>query len=184
MTLDDFLASVERRAFSMARLASRSDTEALDIVQDSMLKLVQKYRHKPSQEWPMLFQRILQNCILDWHRQKTRSRRLFWWSVADNIDSGEHTDSISTVWIDTVADHSEGNPSQLLARAEDAQQVMKAIEQLPIRQQQAFLLRAWEGFDVAETAQIMRCTSGSVKTHYFRAQARLKILLEASDESH
>jgi len=177
VTLDNFLASVERRAFSMARLASRSDTEALDIVQDTMLKLVQKYRHKPSQEWPMLFQRILQNRILDWHRQNTRNRRLFWWSDTDNIDNED-----STNWIETAADPSDGNPAQLLARADDIQQIMAAIELLPIRQQQAFLLRAWEGFDVSDTAEIMRCTKGSVKTHFFRAQARLKTLLEASDE--
>lgn len=176
MTLDAFLASVEGRAFRMARLSTRSDTEALDIVQEAMMKLVNKYRERGESEWPLLFQRILQNSILDWHRQQTRRKRLFWWGNSDNQDTEEEDE------IEAAVDPIEGNPAHLLSRAEDIQHVMHAIEQLPVRQQQAFLLRAWEGFDTADTARIMQCTDGSVKTHYSRALARLRTLLEASYE--
>ena len=178
-SLDHFLASVERRAYRMALLATRNSAEAMDVVQDAMLKLVQYYRHQRAEEWPLLFQRILQNRILDWHRQQTRRRRVFWWqSSASSDDEGDSAESI----IDSTADHVDSDPATLLDRAGDINTVLRAMENLPVRQQQAFLLRAWEGFDVKTTAQVMACSEGSVKTHYFRAVNSLRQILEASHE--
>lgn len=184
LTLNSFLASVERRAFRMALLATRCEADALDLVQDAMMKLVQNYRSNAATEWPLLFQRILQHRIVDWHRHSNRRRRLFWWQGrSDDHEQDEdnvHLDSVH--WIDSVADPVDSDPASLISRAKDIDTVLQAVEQLPIRQQQAFLLRAWEGFDVSATATAMGCSAGSVKTHYFRALSRLRQTLEASHE--
>lgn len=173
MPLNAFLASAERRAYRMALLAVREPADALDIVQDAMLSLVKHYREKSPAEWPLLFQRILQNRILEWHRQQTRSRRWFvrWFSSEDEDDQDP---------LAQVEDPQDNDPQTLLARAGDINLVLAAVEALPIRQQQAFLLRAWEGLDTADTAAAMQCSEGSVKTHYFRAlQALRHCLMQA-----
>lgn len=177
LNLDAFLAASERRAYRMALLATRRSADALDIVQDAMLQLVQHYRQRAPQEWPLLFQRILHNRILDWHRQQTRQRRWFWQlgqgGLASALDEDEE-DPIAQ-----IVDTRENNPAELLQRAGDIETVLKAVEQLPLRQQQAFLLRVWEGLDVAETAAVMQCSAGSVKTHFFRALQTLRAALES-----
>jgi RNA polymerase sigma-70 factor, ECF subfamily len=167
LSLDDFLAQVERRAYRTALLSTRVSTDALDVVQDSMLQLVQYYREHQSHEWPLLFQRILQNKIMDWHRQQARNRKWFWQKVADIDDEDEDE-------LNQIIDEREQNPAELLARAKDVQCVIQGLENLPPRQRQAFILRAWEGFGVHETAAIMGCSEGSVKTHYFRALQGLR----------
>lgn len=172
LNLDAFLASVERRAYRMALLATREPADALDIVQDAMLKLVQKYRTRPNLEWPALFQRILQNRILDWHRRQTRTQRwLVFLKPANEDDDAE--DALAQ-----VADEKEHNPANLLALANDMEILLQAVEALPIRQQQAFLLRAWEGLDTAATAAAMECSEGAVKTHYFRALQSIRAALQ------
>jgi RNA polymerase sigma-70 factor, ECF subfamily len=167
LSLDDFLAQVERRAYRTALLSTRVSTDALDVVQDSMLQLVQYYREHQSHEWPLLFQRILQNKIMDWHRQQARNRKWFWQKVADIDDEDEDE-------LNQIIDEREQNPAELLARAKDVQCVIQGLENLPPRQRQAFILRAWEGFGVHEAAAIMGCSEGSVKTHYFRALQGLR----------
>jgi RNA polymerase sigma-70 factor (ECF subfamily) len=166
-SLDDFLSQVERRAYRTAVLSTRKPADALDIVQDAMTQLVQHYRARPAAEWPLLFQRILQHRIMDWHRQQTRHKKWFWQTASDVDDDGEDE-------INLIIDEREQDPAELLARASDIQCVIKALEQLPLRQRQAFMLRAWEGFDVQETAESMGCSEGSVKTHYFRALQTLR----------
>lgn len=167
LSLDEFLRQVERRAYRTAMLSTRRSVDALDIVQDAMTKLVQHYRDRSAAEWPLLFQRILQHRIMDWHRQQTRQKKWFWQSTPDVEDEGDDL-------INSVVDEREQDPAELLARASDIQCVISALELLPLRQRQAFMLRAWEGFDVAETASAMECSEGSVKTHYFRALQTLR----------
>lgn len=173
LSLDEFLAQVERRAYRTAMLSTRRSADALDIVQDAMTKLVQHYRDRSAAEWPLLFQRILQHRIMDWHRQQTRHKKWFWQSTPDLEDDSEDI-------INSIVDEREQDPAELLARASDVKCVMSALEQLPLRQRQAFMLRAWEGFDVAETAAAMECSEGSVKTHYFRALQALREYLGRS----
>jgi RNA polymerase sigma-70 factor (ECF subfamily) len=168
LSLDDFLSQVERRAYRTAMLTTRKPADALDIVQDSMTQLVQHYRVRPAAEWPLLFQRILQHKIMDWHRQQARHKKWFWQALSNADDDSEDE-------INRVVDEREQDPAELLARASDIQCVINALEKLPLRQRQAFMLRAWEGFDVQETAASMGCSEGSVKTHYFRA---LQVLRE------
>ncbi|HET8710019.1 MAG TPA: RNA polymerase sigma factor [Spongiibacteraceae bacterium] len=172
LTLDAFLAASERRAYRMALLATKRSADALDIVQDAMLQLVQHYRQRTPQEWPPLFQRILQNRIMDWHRQQARQSRWFWQKGAINLNGDDDEDPIAI-----IEDPRENNPQELLQRASDVETVLRVVERLPLRQQQAFLLRAWEGLDVAETAAAMQCSEGSVKTHLFRALQTLRAAL-------
>ena len=169
-SLDAFLAQVERRAYRMALLATKRSADALDVVQDAMLQLVQSYRERPHTEWPLLFQRILQNKIMDWHRAQTRQRKWFWQSTTAIDEDMEDPMAL-------IVDARDINPASLLERAGDIEAVLAALEKLPLRQQQAFMLRAWEGLDVAQTAEVMACGEGSVKTHYFRAMQTLRAAL-------
>ena len=169
--LDRFLAGVERRAFRMAQIATGHDDEALDLVQEAMLKLVERYGTRDEAEWGPLFHRILQSKIRDWYRRtKVRSRwRLWLGRDKDGEEAGDPLDAIADTTTPT-ADHQ-------LKIKEASSALDAALRTLPFRQQQAFLLRAWEELDVAQTAAAMGCSEGSVKTHYFRAIHTLRTLL-------
>lgn len=160
--LNNFLREVERRAFVVARLATQDEDEAMDIVQDAMFKLVQKYSGHPQGEWGALFHTILHSRINDWHRrQKVRNRwRVFFF--ANDEDDEQRLE-------EQIAQTQFMEPEPQLMHEEMSTLMQAAVGQLPLRQQQALLLRAWEGYDIAETAKIMQCSQGSVKTHYSRA---------------
>jgi len=174
-----FLAEVERRAFKQAMFAVRDDDAALDIVQDAMLKLTEKYSAKPREELPMLFQRILQNTIHDhFRRQKVRST----WTVLLSAfgDKGEKDEDYDP--LETLPAKSDSNATIDPAAQFEQGQIVGIIEQalarLPARQREAFLLRYWEELDVAETAAAMGCSEGSVKTHCSRAVHALAEMLK------
>lgn len=174
--LSDFLRDVERRAFKQTVYAVRDEHVALDIVQDSMLKLADKYPHKPVTEYPMLFQRILQNTMRDfWRRQKVRN---IWTtllsSFGGNKDDADNWDPLDTI---DVGDESQ-DPANQLEGSQTMQLIEKALEKLPPRQREAFVLRYWEEMSVAETAESMGCSQGSVKTHCSRALHKMVELLE------
>jgi len=175
--LSEFLAGVERRAYKQALFAVRNDENALDIVQDSMLKLAQKYGDKPAAELPMLFQRILQNTIRDFYRrQKVRS---LWTTLLSALSPGrdeDESDPLETLESEPDSKFGE-NPADRLERYQVVELIEKEIKRLPPRQRQAFLLRYWEELDVAETATIMGCSQGSVKTHCSRAAHALAAVL-------
>jgi RNA polymerase sigma-70 factor (ECF subfamily) len=174
--LSDFLRDVERRAFKQTVYAVRDENAALDIVQDSMLKLADKYPDKPVTEYPMLFQRILQNTMRDfWRRQKVRN---IWTSLLSSFGSknedGENRDPLDTI---DVGDESL-NPATQLEGSQTLQLIERALEKLPARQREAFVLRYWEEMSVAEAADSMGCSQGSVKTHCSRALRTMASLLE------
>lgn len=176
--LSEFLAEVERRAYKQAVFAVRDDHAALDIVQDAMLKLTERYGGRPSSELPLLFQRILQNTIRDFYRrQKVRS---LWTSPLSSLfgsDSGDETDPLET--LDAVDEsHSSRSPAEQVEGSQVIGIIEKALETLPARQRQAFLLRYWEELDVAEAAKAMGCSEGSVKTHCSRATHALATILK------
>jgi RNA polymerase sigma-70 factor, ECF subfamily len=177
--LSAFLKGVERRAFKQAVFAVREQEAALDIVQDAMLRLSEKYGDRPSTELPLLFHRIMQNAIRDWfRRQKVRS---LWTTVLSSLTSGrddEDQDPLETL---EAADGSnrEDTPSEQLERAQVLEIIDEEISRLPERQREAFLMRYWEELDVAETARRMRCSQGSVKTHCSRAAHTLAAALRA-----
>jgi RNA polymerase sigma-70 factor, ECF subfamily len=159
--LDNFLRSVQARAFRIAQIATGNQEDALDLVQEAMFKLVEKYADRPETEWTPLFYRILSSRINDWHRRnKVRNRHRSW--LRQDEDSNEDP-------IQTAPDHYGKKPEQELQTDQSMDRLQQALNQLPMRQQQAFLLRAWEGLDVKQTAAAMSCAEGSVKTHYSRA---------------
>jgi RNA polymerase sigma-70 factor (ECF subfamily) len=167
--LEAFLRDVEKRAFRIAAMMIRDADEALDIVQDAMIRLTMRYRDRPSAEWRPLFYRILKNRIRDWHRRRAvRNRVLSFFGGHDEDDADPMA---------AVPGPSEDNPLKRLEADESLAALSKALEQLPARQREAFMLRTFEGLDVAETAQAMECSEGSVKTHHSRAVNRLRELL-------
>jgi len=182
--LDAFLASVERRAFKTALYAVRDEELALDIVQDSMLKLAQHYADSPGAEWPLIFQRVLQNTIRD-HFRRSRVRNL-WVSLLGNLrgagDPEADSETSETDFLDAVAASSgyvAESAENIVNRQQSLALMERALEKLPARQREAFLLRYWEGLDVQETAQVMGCSEGSVKTHCSRAVQSLSGMLQA-----
>jgi len=168
--LEQFLASVEKRAFKIAQLGLRNDDDALDAVQDAMMKLVQSYASRSAEEWRPLFYRILTNRIHDLQRRRTVRGRIMAWLPA-RVDEEEEFDPIAE------APSHEPLPEKRLELDEAIGVLESAVAALPARQQQAFLLRNFEGLDVAETASAMGCSEGSVKTHYFRALESLRARL-------
>lgn len=182
--LSDFLRSVEKRAFKRAQFATQSTDTALDVVQDSMIRLAEKYADHDPAEWPMLFQRILTNALLDWHRRhKVRST---WMSNLSDFQSsaeGDDFDLLETLALEAGSEHLEG-PDQQLERAQTLAILDVEIQKLPDRQREAFLMRYWEGLDVAETAAAMECSEGSVKTHCSRATHALAKALKAQGFDH
>ncbi|RLJ18753.1 RNA polymerase sigma factor [bacterium endosymbiont of Escarpia laminata] len=166
--LDAFLAGIERRAFLMARTATGQPEEALDLVQDAMLAFVRGYGKRPEDEWGALFHRVMQNRIRDWYRRhKVRSRWRVWLG-------GEAADDRREDPIQTAPDPAMPDPARTLARSDAGDALIEAVEALPLRQQQAFILRTLEGLDVAQTAAAMGCSAGSVKTHLSRAMQALR----------
>jgi len=171
-SLNRFLANVERRALRMAQFASRNSDAALDLVQEAMMKFSERYATRPEGEWRVLFYRVLQSRIIDWHRRSTVRNRIFGWLGRGYEEEGESDP------IERVADSKTPGPFEKILQSEAGAAMEKAIRALPLRQRQAFLLRAWEGLDIAQTAAVMGCSEGSIKTHYSRAVSTLRTLLE------
>lgn len=170
--LERFLREIERRALRMTEFATSNREEALDLVQDAMFGFVRHYGTRATGEWQPLFWRVLNSRINDWHRrQRVRGRWLGWFERGD-----------ATIDDDPMAalpDPGEPGPLARMADGEASAALEVALRALPLRQRQAFMLRMWEGLDVAATALAMRCSQGSVKTHLSRALANLRGSLEA-----
>ena len=170
--LNQFLAEVERRALRIAEIAVRDRDEALDLVQDAMIKLVRNYAERDTEEWAPLFYRILQNGIRDWHRrQLVRNRVMVWFRRPQTNDNDYDV-------IAAAPDPAGRSPDEELQNAEAMQSLEVAVYELPARQREAFMLRTFEGLDVAGTAVAMGCSQGSVKTHYSRAVHSLRDKLQ------
>jgi len=165
--LGEFLAAVERRAFVMARLSTRDDDAALDVVQDTMLRMVKHYADRPDNEWPPLFFRILSNRLGDHHRKRGFARLLRW--HGNEPDSSE--ESIEAV--DQLPDATPA-PDVALDAFEVGAALRRALDKLPERQRQVFLLRQWQGMSVEESATALGVSGGSVKTHLSRATQALR----------
>jgi RNA polymerase sigma-70 factor, ECF subfamily len=179
--LSDFLKSVEKRAFKRTVYTVRNDDAALDIVQDAMIRLAEKYADKPPEELPLLFQRILTNATMDWFRRQKVRGALFH-NFSDFEGSGDDSDGdfdLLEALESTDASGRNESAADSVSRAQILQAIEVEIAQLPGRQREAFLLRYWEEFDVAETALAMGCSEGSVKTHCSRAVHALAKSLKA-----
>ena len=177
--LSDFLQNIEKRAFKRSLYHVRDEEAALDIVQDSMMKLAEHYGDKPVGELPLLFQRILSNTTLDWFR-RSKTRNALFSNFSDFEAGGEDDqdfDLLSVLGQDASGQQSP-SAEDSFASVANVREIEEEIQNLPARQREAFLLRYWEDLDVAETAAIMGCSEGSVKTHCSRAvQALSKALI-------
>ncbi len=176
--LSEFLSSVERRAYKQALYAVRDGHVALDIVQDAMMKLAEKYGDKPLAELPMLFQRILQNTIRDFYRrQKVRST---WTTLMSSLMPAHDEGDFDP--LDLLQDENNNSQSLRPDASIEQSQILAIIEaelvKLPTRQREAFLLRYWEDMNTSETAAAMGCSEGSVKTHCSRATHTLAAALK------
>jgi RNA polymerase sigma-70 factor, ECF subfamily len=167
--LEKFLAEIERRAFRMAQVALRDPDDAMDVVQDTMLKLARNYAARPSAEWRPLFYRILENGIRDLQRRRSVRKRFMTWLPG----AKEDPDNEAQDPLENVADAAPPIPEELM-RDQAMEQLEVSLRGLPARQREAFMLRNFEGLDVAETASAMGCSQGSVKTHYSRAVHTLR----------
>lgn len=172
---DQFFKSNEQSAFKMSVALIKHREDALEIVQDSMLNLVRHYAHKPSEEWTLLFYRIVQNKIKD-HQRKKSFRNLF--HIFSNQQDDDNEDDI----IERSQDQ-QPTPDEQLQQSNNMQHILSALNVLPLRQKQTFILRAWQEFSVKETAFTLSISEGSVKTHYSRALAQLRTLLGDHDET-
>jgi len=179
--LDAFLANVERRAYKTAWFAVHNEENALDIVQDAMLKLAESYGDRPPEELPALFQRILQNTIRDFYR-RSKVRNL-WTTVFSALGGQGDTDDEGDLdRIERLRDpnsEQQEQPDAALEQRQMLQILENELAKLPARQREAFLMRYWEGLDTAETAEAMGCSQGSVKTHCSRATQALAVALKA-----
>lgn len=169
--LDRFLASVERRAYQMAMVSVRNRDDALDIVQEAMTQLATRYGRKSPDQWRPIFYRILQNKTLDLHRKRKLQQRFMGWLGGNKNNQAEDSEANlieQSPAAESSAPHSEHEQSRSLEAIQDA------LSLLPARQQQAFMLRCWEGMSTNETSKAMNCSEGSVKTHYSRALKSLR----------
>ena len=177
--LHDFLKGVEKRAWKRAVYAVRDDDAALDIVQDSMIRLAEKYGDRPAAELPLVFQRILSNATMDWfRRQKVKNQVVRNFSDFEGAGD-EDFDILETLGALAGSSLESESASDSVGRAQILQLIDDAVQALPGRQREAFLLRYWEELDVAETAAAMGCSEGSVKTHCSRAVHALAKALQA-----
>jgi RNA polymerase sigma-70 factor (ECF subfamily) len=171
-----FVKQTSGRALVMMEAATGHADVARDLVQESFIALYQSYAKRPTTEWTPLFYTILNHRLMDWHRQEARKQKRFGWlklvpSETEDVDD----------FIDQIEDTQHVDPAEFLSRAHTLEEIRQAIAKLPMRQQQAFMLRAWENMDTKTTAEIMQCSEGSVKTHYHRAILTLRSLLSQFD---
>jgi RNA polymerase sigma-70 factor (ECF subfamily) len=168
---------MEKKAFKRAFYHVRNEDAALDIVQDSMIKLCTNYADKPVAELPLLFQRILSNTMLDWFRRQ-KTRNALFTNLSDfNTGDGDGDFDLLEVASNTSGEATSESAEQWVDRLQTLEHIETAVMALPPRQREAFLLRYSEDLDVAETASVMGCSEGSVKTHCSRAiQALSKTL--------
>ena len=177
-TLEEFLKYIERRAFHMARLSTRQIDDAHDIVQEAMYKLIEKYANKQPLDWKPLFFTILNSKITDYYRRNSIKDKIFFKSKAITTEGDYYSNWES--YSATASVTSE--PDSQLLQQRNIHELSRCIEQLSHRQKQAFMMRCWEGYSTQETANLMACSEGSVKTHYSRAISKLKNILEVTND--
>ena len=163
-----FIQQVSGRALMMMESATSHHDVARDLVQESFISLHQHYASRPSSEWVPLFYTILNNRLMDWRRQEIRKNKRFGWFKPTLVEDTELDASL------LIEDEQNIDPADFISKEFTLQEIQKAIARLPTRQQQAFMLRAWENLDTKTTASIMDCSEGSVKTHYHRAIQTLR----------
>ena len=178
-TMDAFLASMEKRAYRIAYIGLHDRDEALDVVQDTMMRMFVKYSDKPKADWRPLFYKVLSNRITDTHRSNTVRKKLQSWFKRDSSDDDSPVDAM-----DLMPSRVGEQPQNQMQSDKSMSVLERSINSLPMRQQQAFLFRHWEGLSTQETATAMGCSTGSVKAHLSRAMSTLKTSLQPHYEHY
>lgn len=171
--MNEFLRQIQKPAYRMAKLSTHNTEDALDLVQDAMMKLVQKYPDKPEAELKPLFYRILTTKLTDWHRKRNFRNQFHWFFSSAQDDENP---------LENLASDFDRSPENLLESEQDMMAVLQGLMELSERQRQAFILRQWQGFSVEETASIMNCSKGSIKTHLHRANQAMQVWVGNQDE--
>ncbi|PCJ40247.1 MAG: RNA polymerase sigma factor [SAR86 cluster bacterium] len=172
--LGSFFTSIEKRAFRRAQIATGNADDALDIVQDAMVSLINKYANKETQDWELLFHKILTSRIMDWHRRTAIRKRFGTWLSSNDKELELEEPEFE--------DLNARSPEELMQTSQSIAMLEAALHELSPKQQQVFLLRAWEGLSEKETSVAMSCSVGTIKSHYARARSFLKNKLEAKLE--
>ncbi|MEA5446206.1 RNA polymerase sigma factor [Gammaproteobacteria bacterium AB-CW1] len=172
-SLDEFLASVELRAFQLARMRLGNSEDAHDVVQDGMERFVAHYAGRPREEWSRLFYGIVHNRVRDYQRHSQVRQR--WQQAPAFADDEPGREDL----IERAPAPSSSRPEEWLSNASGIEALVAALEDMPERQREAVTLRIIQGMDVSETAAAMKCSAGSVKTHLSRALAKLREVLGA-----
>lgn len=142
---------------------------ALDVVQDSMEGMLRHYIDKPQRDWHALFFSIVRNKITDIRRkQKNRSSV----SLVSELTSSQTKQDILE-----RAPSSLQTPEQRFINSRLSATLQSAVDHLPERQRQVFLLREGMQYSIKETCELLDLTSGTVKQHHFRALKQLRKLL-------
>lgn len=174
--IEQFLQQVEKKAFRIAWMAVKNEQDALDLVQNTMMKLVEKYADRSESELKPLFYTILQNQIKNWYRKESMTSKWFFWQKTaydKEEENGSCTELIEGV--------TQVSPEELVTSQQVSAQLVAQLQALPVKQQQCFLLRSWEGLSVKETAVIMDCSEGTVKTHMSRASQKLNLIIQLEE---
>ncbi|MBF7682072.1 RNA polymerase sigma factor [Acinetobacter sp. B5B] len=176
--LSAFMQDVSGRALIMMESATKNPDVAMDLVQEAFISLYKSYALKSTQEWYALFYTILNNKLYDWKRKEQRT------AIPFSFFKKKYAEFDDDPIEEHIVDDYHIDPAELISQYTTINDIKQAIEKLPTRQQQAFMLRAWEGFDTKTTAEIMQCSEGSVKTHYHRATQALQHMLSHLNPYH
>ena len=171
--LNQFFILHEKKAYVIAFMSLRNQDDALDVVQDVMIKFVVKYKNKKQADWSSLFFRMIQNRITDFHRQNTKKKKYF------GVIGHDYSDNI----IEQVSDRNYVSALKQIDNNMKIANLQKSLTALPQRQLQAFICRIWEGLSVAQTAKSMKCSQGSVKTHLFRALNQIRSQFKVNSDA-
>ena len=168
--LERFLYDIRSKTLAFAVFRMKDEEAALDILQETMMGFVKSAPRYKEEAWTNLFYKILTRRITDWQRKRTWRRKLRHILPLSHLSKEDSDDNLYTHEYNTASNSVESEH----AATELSSQFEAVLQSLPARQQDAYLLRQWQGFSIKETAMMMQCSESSVKTHLFRAMKRLR----------
>jgi RNA polymerase sigma-70 factor (ECF subfamily) len=179
-SLNDFLANVQTKAFHIAYGALWDQETALDVVQESVMRLVEYYRDKPEKDWPALFRTILNSKINDQRRKRMLAqakRKLLSLTGLGLADAASDEQMLEAELPSRQHEEGFSDPEAEVTAGELKLHIEQALVTLAERQRQVFLLREQLGLSIRETAEALGCSENSIKQHHFRALRALRGLL-------
>lgn len=179
-SLNEFLAQAQKKAYHVAYGALWDQETALDVVQESMMRLVEYYRERPAAEWPALFRTILNSKINDQRRKRllANSKRKLLSLTGLGLSDTERDENLAEAELpSTPHDSGISDPEAGASSGELKQRIEDALSTLAERQRQVFLLREQLGLSIRDTAETLGCSENSIKQHHFRALRAMRLKL-------